>query len=543
MFKRLVGGLFALLLGISLAGCDSLPGKLETRAEALKGSIDKLEATVKDREAKFAAAQKSGNWQFFAPYAQRENWNARFSAARSEINNLRAAYDTQVKTILSRDESKDAPALEKALTQVSSNYDNTMKTINYVGDRMQLLDTGRKNAVAWHSNAVAWGNTINTTVMAVAPVYQTAKVDFPTRAADIDKRFIPLQKLQGDSRVALQTVETQFGNHTANNNADYAAFADAYKLLERNAATVKTEDARYRAQLASLSREYSIVLEDMKIEYAVTVGRSSWDESSDWGEQDTTYPATRVSKADYDYLLALPEDQNLASRSSSWGSWKDTVEIDQNVWSHLGIDMGASWPESSHDNSQFFILDIEPIYFHKYTEVNGRTKTTRDWQEVDEDEFGENANNFGMAIKTKKLGQFEDEVIDQPTPPGMEMVGDPRYGKWVSDGKGGQSWSFLEAYAVYALLTGNNGIFGRGDHDSYRRWRDEERHNGGGAYYGWYGSNRTTPVYGSTGSRTTSSATYRSSPFSRIGGVNAVPRDIRSAGGSARTRGPGSRGK
>lgn len=543
MFRRLVGFALMATLGFSLAGCSSLPNNLEDRAEKLEESIDALPKTLKERQDKFANFKKSQEWGFFAPYAARENWDGKLVDAQRSINRLNALYDQQIVPILKRDDPKEAKALEQSLTQLSANFAVAKRNINYVGDRMQLLDTSRKNVTTWHTNAKTWTDSINTTVLAVTPVFQKARIDFPTRATDIDKRTIPLRQIQEGSKTALQTVETQYANHTGAKTTDYAAFADTYKLLERNATTVKTEDARYRAQLASLYREYSIVLEDMKIEYSVTVGRSSWDESSDWGEQDMTYPETRVSKADYDYLVALPEDQNLASRNRGWGDWTNSIDIDQNVWKHLGIDTAASWPNSSHNSSQFYIQDIEPIYFHKYTEVNGRTKTPRDWQTVDEEDFGEHVNNFGMALRTKKLGQFEDEVLDQATPPGMDMVGDPRYGNWVSDGKGGQTWSFLEMYAVYALLSGNNGIYSRTDYDSYRRWREDDRRPGGGGVYGWYGANRGAPTYGSTGTRTTSSAQYRSSPFSRVGGVRAVPNDIRSAGGNARTRGPGSRGK
>jgi hypothetical protein len=542
MLRRLVGACLAALLGLSLAACDSLPKNLERQAETLEKNIDALDAAVATRETEYAAARKAPTWSFYAPYAQRENWQGEFGEARTGIQNLRAAYDRQIAPILGRDESKDAEALRTALTQVGIIHANTTKQVNFVRDRMTLLTTGRRLAQTWRNQAVAASSNIDAIVSDVQPVLQKAKLDFPNRSADIDKRFIPLRGLQEGATRARQVVETQFAKHTANSGADYAAFADAYTLIQRNAQTATAENTRYRAALASLSREYSLIIRDMKIEYDVTIGRSSWDESSDWGEQDTTYAPVRISKSDYDYLAALPEDQTLASYGTSWGSWKGNADIDANVWNRLNIDMHAGWPDSSHNSSQFYIHEIEPIYFHKYAEVNGKTVTERNWEVVDDEDFGQHANDFGMAIRTKKLGQFEDEVVDEATPPGMEMVGDPRYGNWVSDGNGGQRWSFLEMYAVYALLTGgNNSFYGRGDYDSYRRWRDERDRNGG--VYGWYGANRSAPIYGSTGSATKSSANYRNSPFSRVGGVSAVPNDVRQAGSSARSRGPGSRGK
>lgn len=543
MFRRLVGIVMATLLGLAVAGCSSLPETLRNEAKELDRNIDRLEETVKQREEQYAAAKRSGDWSFFGPYAARENWDAKFAEARRSIATLRANYNARIKPIMDKNEPADAGQLQGTLRSVTVEYTTTLGQVNFVRDRMALIQNGRAQANAWRAESERNAATVAGVVTGLQPVISRAKADFPTRSADIDQRYLPIRRMSEEVTQARTVVETEHAKHAANSGADYAAFADAVMLIRRHTNATNQQNTSYRAQLASLSREYSLILQDMKIEYQVTVGRSSWNESSDYGEQEMTYAPVRISKGDYDYLVGLPDDTTLATRSSGWGDWSDRVEIDSGVWQRLGIDMAANWPDSSHDSSQFFIHEIEPIYFHQYTEVSGRNRTVRPFEEVDEEDFGRHANDFGMALRTKRLGQFEDEVVNEATPPGMDMVGDPRYGRWVPDGQGGQTWSFLEAYAVYALLTGNNGIYTRGDYDSYRRWREEERRNGGGGYYGWYGANRSSPVFGSTGSRTTASANYRNSPFSRVGGVRAVPSDIRSAGGNARTRGPGSRGK
>lgn len=522
MLRRLVGACLAVFLGLSLAACDSLPKNLEQQAETLEKNINGLDTLVQTRETEYAQARKAPTWSFYAPYAQRENWQREFVEARSEIATLRATYEREVNPILERDESKDAEALRTTLTRVTGNYTNTTRQVNFVRDRMSLLANARRQAPAWRTQVATSATAIDRLVTDIQPVISKAKADFPNRSADIDRRFIPLRGLQESTARARQIVETQFAKHASNSSPDYAAFADAYTLTQRNTQAATAENTRYRAALASLSREYSLILRDMRMEYWVKPQQETWCDYVDCFENTNEFAFVPVSKAVFDSI-------------------ENAEEISDETVRSFGLN-----PSNDQDMSRggrtWYIADSEIRYFHKYAEVNGKTVTERNWEAVDEEDFGQHANDFGMAIRTKKLGQFEDEVVDEATPPGMDMVGDPRYGNWVSDGNGGQRWSFLEMYAVYALLTGgNNSFYNRNDYDSYRRWRDERERNGG--VYGWYGANRGAPIYGSTGSRTRATAEYRNSPFSRVGGVSAVPNDVRQAGSSARSRGPGSRGK
>lgn len=521
MIERLRMVLLICLLGIGMSGCDSLPDILTDRANKLNNDIKELDERLKEEETKFTKLQGSPHWAFFAPYAQREKWSEKFATARDEITRLRVNYDKQVDPYLDRDESKEAQALGRVLSSIDQSYHNTVHAINFVRDRMQLLENGRKNASSWRAQSRSRMQAINTAIAVTETVRQEAKTNFPDRAQAIDQRFVPLRKLQQGSQQALETVETQFGNHSNNRPADYAAFVDAYMLIERNEYTLREVATNYRGQLASLSKDYSLILRDMKMEYWVKPKQETWCEYEDCFEQSYEFGYIAVSKADYERI-------------------ENAEQIDDAIVASLGLNPKVN-VGPLYNGYTWYVDDSEIRYFHKYSEVQNGKSTERDWEEVDEEDFARHANDFGMAIATKKLGQFEDEVVDQATPPGMDMVGDPRYGNWVSDGKGGQTWSFLEAYAVYSMLAGNSGIFGRSDYDSYRRWRNNE-YTGGGAY-GWYGASRNTPVYGSRGSYTQSTANHRGSTFGRSGGVSSFPRDIRDAGSATRSRGPGSTGK
>jgi hypothetical protein len=281
------------------------------------------------------------------------------------------------------------------------------------------------------------------------------------------------------------------------------------------------------------------------------IGRSAWDSCCDGSryERTITYPPVAIGDNDVAALANLPQGNgrgsqgHLASYYRSWGDWKEDVHIDQALWDRINVDPAANWPGGGFDNSMFWIEEVYPVYFHRYDEINGTTVEEGEWEEVDEQTYLAHADDFGMAIETKALGQFADEAIEEAIPAGLNMVGNPQYGQWMSDGQGGQQWSWLEAYAFYHLLFGGNDryYYSRAQYDNYNSWRRDRRRGEG--VYGYYGSSRTNPAFGSYGARTQASPRFAASTFNQSGAsARRFDASVRSAAQSARARGPGSRG-
>lgn len=561
MLKRLVGPLLMLVMAFGLAACDSLPKAEKQKAAKIETDIVELYKTLETSRADYVKVQGDQEaWAFFAPYAEREDWAGTFDQVSDDLSGLRARYDREVKPLLEANKSDDGPKLTQLLTGIEGNFKPLKDSMHLVKDRMTLLKSGYDNAPTWIADSRKFVADIDSTVSAVAPAMKEAKQAFPERAADIDQRFAAgadgedgyqgLGKLQSDAVAALKVAEAEFSTHEAGGEADYAAFADAVELIKSNAATVTLTDPLYREDLQSLFEEYTTILRDMKVEYSVIIGRTSWDENADFGrENDVLYPEMRVSQEVYEYLVSLPQGEGqgsqgyLARYASGFGSYKSTVFIDQKVWDVLNVDMGASWTRG-HNNSMFWIEDAEPIYYHKYAEVSGTTVTEGEWEELDTaEEYGANIDDFGMAISSKKLGQFANEAVEEATPPGMDMVGDDRYGEWREDSSGNTFWHWYGQYMFFSTLFGPDPYYySRNDYNSYNSWRNDRRSSAG--TYGWYGQDRTKPVYGSSGSRTVQTASYKSSPFAKAGGANnRSTSTLRQAGASARSRGPGGKGK
>ncbi len=115
-------------------------------------------------------------------------------------------------------------------------------------------------------------------------------------------------------------------------------------------------------------------------------------------------------------------------------------------------------------------------YFHKYRIVQtGKCKITN-WLEVPEDFYKANRNFMGMTIAGKEKGK----PITHVAPPGYRYVGNPHYGQWRNDSKGGSFWEFYGKYRLFSDLFGGwyRPVY-MDDFDSYKKFKKKKR-----PYYG-----------------------------------------------------------
>jgi hypothetical protein len=107
-------------------------------------------------------------------------------------------------------------------------------------------------------------------------------------------------------------------------------------------------------------------------------------------------------------------------------------------------------------------------YFHQYRVVTPEGAEITDWLKVPEPYYQKNLNFLGMTLLAKKDGVFDEAV----TPPGYHYVGDPKYGQWRSDGRGGSFWAF---YGQYRLMSDFLGGWRRPiydtDFDAYKKFK------------------------------------------------------------------------
>lgn len=203
---------------------------------------------------------------------------------------------------------------------------------------------------------------------------------------------------------------------------------------------------------------------------------------------------------------------------------------------HLSANVAKeAWPSSSDNSAEYYISDLRVENYHRYSdETNGAVKET-DWIAVTSEEYEDKYNDLGMTLRSKPYGQFTAEVEDDPAPPGMSYVGNPRYGQWRNSG-GNSSWEFYSRYMLYRDLLGDS-------HPGYSRteWDDYKTARSKGE--GYYGGTSTNPRYGTASESIQSHPRFASSTFGRSGGFHSARSEVRTAGVHARGGGPGGGGK
>ncbi len=532
--------LFALAaMSILLSGC--LSGEVKDQAKRLDESIKALGQKLEAAQTAFSQVQQGADWKFYQPYAEREKWNDWLSEAATLIATTRSQYTASVAPILKKGDSKDEPMLKSMLTTLEASVAPAHKAITRVADRMNFLVVAKASAEQYQVTSVAHIARIDELVLPHVSVIAQAKAEFAHRAADIDQRYSVLTNLQTAAKSAMEKFSAEYQKHQGDGQADYAVLGDSARSIAEARTELEKSSPAFGDALRSLPKDYLRVLTDMRVDYRVVIGRATWDESSDW---DTTknyiYTAVSVPKATFEYLQKLSQGESqgnagyIARPIKGWSGFSTQTFIDAEIWRSIKIDQHVDWP-SGHDDGMFWVEEFDPKFYHKYQDITGVKQTATDWVEVEEDDFLEHLNDMGMAIRSKAIGQFDDEATEQAVPPGMAMVGNPKYGQWQTTNTGERHWGFFENYLFYHWLFGSssNHRYSYGDYESYRRWQSDPQRTAG-----WYGRDAEKPTYGSNGSYTQNSALYRQAAFSKIGGSEGIPSTMREAGARMRGRGP-----
>lgn len=106
------------------------------------------------------------------------------------------------------------------------------------------------------------------------------------------------------------------------------------------------------------------------------------------------------------------------------------------------------------------------------------------WLPVPESRFKDQSPYLGMVVFAKKDNKYDASV----GPPGYNMVGDSRYGRWRNDSSGRSFWEFYGQYALISHLLGGSPIY-RSDYNNYTNYRSQGRpYYGSQSQYGTMGS-------------------------------------------------------
>lgn len=506
-----------------VASCGMNEEVLE-RAKGLEKEITSTQAVLKKRENEYASFKNSSEFKKeFRVYAERENWQSHFDEAGSDLQHAINVQKKQIVPLVEKNDSEDEGKLLKQMQRVKGSLKLVQSKSRIPTQRIGEIRTAKKNSSTLIKQARAANARLNKSYIFLREVKRDVELNHPRQKLRVKSQFAEFERLRKESNQAFAKAESELRQKTP----DYALFDNAVKLVVSHNQEMEESKVSFRQKQKTLDTDYAKILDDMRVIYKVQIGRTSWDDGSDWDtNKDVLYQHVEVDEETYEYFAVNEAKYPFAKHYRSWGNWSSKIYVDQGKWSKLGIPWRAGWPSSSHDAAEYWLNDLPVVYQHRYVYVRGDKKATEDWEVVDEAYFEANVENLGMTLVSKPLSYYEEEVIKTATPPGMDKVGNEKYGQWKKDPNTGQSfWAFYGQYMFLSHMLGGHRYY-------YDDWSSYDRSRRSGQAY--YGKNKS---WGSSGKYAQTKMSDRTA--FRQGTVDRRAGGIRGAGKSGRGRGPG----
>lgn len=360
-----------------------------------------------------------------------------------------------------------------------------------------------------------------------------------------DSLLIDIENVSPKDSVMLDDIDedTEDLLDNVNNAIDIAQWPriQALKVLEVFAMSQRVENS------------YAKILADQRIRYYVYIGRTSWDESSDWTtDVNHQYTKREIDENTYLSLTHWEETQTeyfdnneslpIAKYYKGWTSERTDVDIATTTWSALNIDVTEEWPNRSHDQAEYYINGFEIVPEHIYIyERDGVFDSLHNWESVTLPFYYAHLGDIGMQIAGLKKGAGDSLQLQSSTvPAGFGYVGDKNYGTWEEEKKDsvthrstGRVWRFYPRYHYYSSYY---------DHPySYSQYDYWNTSHPRGA--GYYGSTRTSSndlygTYGGSNARRTFGNSFRKSSL-YASQRQSFGESLRDVGPKFRNRGPG----
>ncbi len=504
---------FIIIMTALLLTACGLPSDVKKQTDEIPGRIEAVGTEISGKKDKYTKLKGSDQFKFFAPYAKREKWDAFFVEADNELKRAKSHFDSKVMPIRERNKEDDATAILIQLAQVNRIIASAIKSSKKAAARMGFLEAVKKEAPKMVKTADGEVVKCGEIIESLDGFIAGAKTEYPKKTEDITGRYAPLNKLHKDAQSALIITHAEFKLHESGKAADYAKLGDGTVLAADNLNKLTSLDKSLRLKVGELFRSYSKVIIDMKVieKPWKQVVRYEW---SNWAEYDDT-SVTSNNKV----FVSMEEFKRLQPRFSSSNE-------------ALVVDTGGSHETCIED------MDIDYHYSHKYLLIENKEQKKTDWVVVSEKFYENNEDNLGMEIVSKPYGVYEEEALKKAAPPGMANVGNPKYGKWVTNSSGQRQWGWFEHYMFYNLMFGGSSR----NYYSYNDWNSwNNNYRSREPYYGRDAKGRQK--YGTAGSTVRTSTKYNKTNFAKTGGFKRANASVRGAGPGNRGGGPGGKGK
>ncbi len=492
---------------ITLVSCDSINDNLVERAKRYEKNITKNRNTVNKNDSLFDVYLTKSK---ISNYAKKENLDKNFVEANTKLDKAKKIYDTEVKPLLDKNESKSESILKNKLNEIFKLYVSADSLSQVPQKRMVYLTNINDNFDQFKNDTEAKLGSSTSVVNSDEEFAKRYYSTYPDKKTTIDKDLNKNKSLLNTMETEKNSIDSEYTKYSNKSEYNLTKIGDSYNKINELNKAITAQDKYIRSHLKELDKSYSKILKDMKPKFYIEVGRSSWDSYSDYGsDHEINYPWVEVDEKTFKYFDELPNNTTIAKETSS-GKGAPKVYVDKSYWNKLKVDHKYKYPKGD-DDSEYWVNNTKIEYYHLYIIENNGVRKDTSWEKVSEKFFNSNLNNMGMSIISKPIGLFDDEATKQASPAGMAYVGNSNYGEWKKDSNGETFWSFYGKYMFFNQLLGGYN-YRRYEYDDYNRnYRNRK------PYYG----SRNQTSYGTRGTRYVNSASYRNSTYNKKYGSNS----------------------
>ena len=529
----LLGTALVIALPVLILNFSGLDDEAQAAATEAKAGLDRAAQAVEAAESEYSSFQQSAEFASLSDYAERDNWQGLNQEARSLLSAAQRVYDEEAQPIIDRDKLAESDSLKQAVAKLNPMIAAARDAAPRWRQRKDRVVAAREDPDAVANGCAANMKLIQEQVTSLKAMADRARTQYTDAAAEIASMLAPIEQSSLEAAEAGKIGQAEYAKHSAG-DADYLALANSCGTVQDSAEALSTRAPEVSARLAELDRSYSKTLVDMKADYALVIRRQSWDNAYDYPPL-TDYDWTRtVDGATFDHFDNIPGSLAKISKGLFGTSVSLLSGVDQDRWNSLQINAEENMP-ARDDEAEIWLQEVKADYFHKYFVTEDGESSETDWVPVTEAFFLANLDNLGMDVESKPFGVFESDKLTEAAPPGLAFVGNERYGRWESDGRGGSVWNWIGPYLLYRSLFGSPYSYGRGEWDTWR-----------GGYRGsrpYYGGTSTAPAWGTRGKNVQTSPRMQGSQFARGGGFQRAASSVRGAGPGSRGGGFGGSGK
>lgn len=530
LIKVLFFGVIVLVAALLYDVLFSLPGNVVDSISAHKRDIASAESFLNRQRRQLKEAEDSKHWKLIKPYSVKEKWEESFANSSKQIAKAKNVYEKDFVAFLDRNKSDDVKQIELLLKDNGALVTAGVQLASSVTDRLKLIKGGVVNKEQFYKASSDINKYVDSAYASYNKLVSTTKNKYPKKKEKIDQRFKKVDSLHNEMVRAFSVINREYHSKTT----EYAIYATEVASLQESNRKIHQLISLHQKEFKELDSSYVKILMDMKIDFFVEVGRTSWDEWYDWpSEHNYVYQPRKVDENTYKYF----EGRTGTIATSTRSSWRQQVNS-QRIGA-LRLKTSERWPSGDTD-AEYWINDLPMKYYHKYTIIqDGKVTESKEFVEVDEDLFWAHAENLGLAIATKPKGYFESETMTAAEPAGMSFMATPvvkngvptgsnEYGEWRQGSNGNSFFHYYGQYRLFSDILGGD----RYGYDDYRS------HNSRRKGFHYHGKNKK---WGTNGTSTKRNKRFSNSTFMRKGGLSTIR--TRGAGRSTRGRGPGGSGK